>query len=50
MIGMDFMSFIILLVIGIVISAVLHFGVNYHHQRWWLEKAPERCDDEPLFS
>ncbi len=30
MIGMDFLSFIILLVISIVVSAVLHFGFRFY--------------------
>lgn len=30
MIGMDFASFLILLVISAVVSAVLHFGLKYH--------------------
>ena len=30
MIGMDFISFIILLVISLVVAAVLHFGVKYY--------------------
>lgn len=30
MIGMDFVSFIILLVISIVVSAILHFGLKYY--------------------
>ena len=30
MIGMDFASFLILLVISLVVSAVLHFGLQYY--------------------
>lgn len=30
MIGMDFVSFLILLIISIVISAILHFGLKYY--------------------
>ncbi len=30
MIGMDFISFLILLVISVVVSAILHFGFKYH--------------------
>jgi uncharacterized membrane protein YeaQ/YmgE (transglycosylase-associated protein family) len=30
MIGMSFISFLILLVISVVVSAVLHFGLKYH--------------------
>jgi len=30
MIGMDFISFLILLVISVVVTAILHFGVRYH--------------------
>lgn len=30
MIGMDFVSFLILLVISIVVSAILHFGLKYY--------------------
>jgi uncharacterized membrane protein YeaQ/YmgE (transglycosylase-associated protein family) len=30
MIGMDFVSFLILLVISLVVSAVLHYGLNYY--------------------
>jgi len=29
MIGMDFASFLILLVISVVVSAILHYGLNY---------------------
>ncbi|MCK5650430.1 MAG: hypothetical protein KAJ42_03590 [Gemmatimonadetes bacterium] len=29
MIGMDFVSFIILLVISVIVSAVLHYGLRY---------------------
>ena len=35
MIGMNFVSFIILLVIGIVVSAVLHFVFKYHVRPGW---------------
>jgi uncharacterized membrane protein YeaQ/YmgE (transglycosylase-associated protein family) len=30
MIGMDFISFLILLVISVVVSAILHYGLNYY--------------------
>lgn len=30
MIGMDFLSFLILLVISIIVSAVLHYGFKYY--------------------
>ena len=30
MIGMDFISFLILLVISVVVSGVLHYGLNYY--------------------
>ncbi len=30
MIGMDFISFLILLVISIVVSAILHYGLKYY--------------------
>jgi len=30
MIGMDFLSFLILLIISIVVSAILHFGLKYY--------------------
>ena len=30
MIGMDFVSFLILLVISVVVSGVLHYGLNYY--------------------
>jgi len=30
MIGMDFLSFIILLVISLIVSAILHFGFKYY--------------------
>ena len=30
MIGMDFISFLILLVISVVVSGILHFGLKYH--------------------
>ena len=30
MIGMDFISFLILLVISVVVSGVLHFGLHYY--------------------
>ena len=30
MIGMDFVSFLILLVISVVVSAVLHYGLRYY--------------------
>ena len=30
MIGMDFVSFVILLVISVVISGILHYGLNYY--------------------
>lgn len=30
MVGMDFMSFLILLIISVVVSATLHFGLNYY--------------------
>ena len=29
MVGMDFMSFLILLIISVVVSAILHFGLNH---------------------
>ena len=30
MIGIDFISFIILLVISVVVSGILHYGLNYY--------------------
>lgn len=30
MIGMDFLSFLILLIISIVVSAIMHYGFQYH--------------------
>jgi uncharacterized membrane protein YeaQ/YmgE (transglycosylase-associated protein family) len=30
MIGMDFISFLILLIISVVVSAILHFGLKYY--------------------
>ena len=30
MIGMDFTSFITLLIISVVVSAILHYGLNYY--------------------
>ena len=30
MIGMDFISFVILLIISVVVSAVLHYGLKYY--------------------
>jgi uncharacterized membrane protein YeaQ/YmgE (transglycosylase-associated protein family) len=35
MIGMDFFSFLILLVISVVVSAVLHFGLKYYVTPGW---------------
>jgi len=36
MIGMDFISFIILLIVSIVVSGVLHFAVKlYIIPGWW---------------
>jgi len=36
MIGMDFISFLILLVISVVISGILHFAVKYYIvPGWW---------------
>ena len=35
MIGMDFISFLILLVISLVVSAVLHFGLKYYITPGW---------------
>ena len=35
MIGIDFVSFIILLVISIIVSAVLHFGLKYYVRPGW---------------
>lgn len=35
MIGMDFVSFLILLVISIVVSAVLHFGADSYVRTGW---------------
>lgn len=36
MIGMDFVSFLILLVISVVVSAILHFGFQYYViAGWW---------------
>ncbi len=36
MIGMDFISFLILLVISVVISGILHFGFKYYIvPGWW---------------
>ncbi|NOY36820.1 MAG: hypothetical protein GXO83_04530 [Chlorobi bacterium] len=36
MIGMNFISFIILLAISIVVSAVLHFVLKYHVRPGWV--------------
>ena len=30
MIGMDFISFLILLIISVVVSAILHYGLEYY--------------------
>jgi uncharacterized membrane protein YeaQ/YmgE (transglycosylase-associated protein family) len=30
MIGLDFVSFLVLLVISVVVSGVLHYGLNYY--------------------
>ncbi len=30
MIGMDFISFLILLIISVVVSGILHYGLNYY--------------------
>jgi uncharacterized membrane protein YeaQ/YmgE (transglycosylase-associated protein family) len=30
MIGMDFMSFLTLLIISVVVSGILHYGLNYY--------------------
>ncbi len=30
MIGMDFISFLILLIIGVIVSAILHYGLKYY--------------------
>ena len=30
MIGMDFISFVILLIISVVVSAILHYGLKYY--------------------
>jgi len=35
MIGLDFISFLILLVISVVVSAVLHFGLKYYITPGW---------------
>ncbi|MCK5256111.1 MAG: hypothetical protein KAQ81_08820 [Deltaproteobacteria bacterium] len=36
MIGMDFISFLILLIIGVVIAGILHFGFKYYIvSGWW---------------
>ena len=36
MIGMDFVSFLILLVISVVVSAILHFGFQFYViPGWW---------------
>ena len=36
MVGMDFISFLILLIISIVVSAILHFGCKYYIvSGWW---------------
>jgi len=35
MIGMDFVSFLILLVISIIISAILHFGCKFYLRPGW---------------
>ena len=35
MVGMDFISFLILLVISLVVSAVLHFGLKYYITPGW---------------
>jgi uncharacterized membrane protein YeaQ/YmgE (transglycosylase-associated protein family) len=35
MIGMDFISFLILLIISIVVSGILHFGLKYHNKAEW---------------
>ncbi len=35
MIGMDFISFLILLIISVVISGILHFGLKYYIVSGW---------------
>lgn len=36
MIGMDFVGFLILLIISVVITAILHFGLKYYViPGWW---------------
>lgn len=36
MLGMDFVSFLILLIISVVVSAILHFGFRYYASPgWW---------------
>jgi uncharacterized membrane protein YeaQ/YmgE (transglycosylase-associated protein family) len=35
MIGMDFLSFLVLLVISVVVSAILHFGVKFYVIPGW---------------
>ena len=35
MIGMDFISFLILLIISIVVSGALHFGLKYYIMPGW---------------
>lgn len=36
MIGMDFISFLVLLIISIIVSGVLHFGFRYYIvPGWW---------------
>lgn len=34
MIGMDFIAFLILLIISVVVSAVLHYGFKYYVTTW----------------
>jgi uncharacterized membrane protein YeaQ/YmgE (transglycosylase-associated protein family) len=35
MIGMDFISFLVLLIISIIVSGVLHFGCKYYIRPGW---------------
>ena len=36
MIGMDFISFLILLIISVVVAAILHYGLKYYVTPWIL--------------
>ena len=40
MIGMDFISFLILLVISVVVSGILHYGLKYYVTPGFARSAP----------